>query len=61
LVFEWDPKKAAANELKHGISFEEAGTAFFDRGGIDGEDIEHSTTEPRRMRLARSAAGTFSS
>jgi uncharacterized DUF497 family protein len=57
VVFEWDPKKAAANEAKHGISFEEAGTAFFDRGGIDGDDVEHSTTESRRLRLARSAAG----
>ncbi len=56
-MFEWDPKKAAANEVKHGISFEEAGTAFFDPEGIDGEDQEHSSTEPRRLRLARSAAG----
>ena len=27
--FEWDPKKATANEKKHGISFEEARTVFF--------------------------------
>jgi uncharacterized DUF497 family protein len=59
VVFEWDLKKAAANEVKHGISFEEAGTAFFDRGGIDGDDVEHSTTESRRLRLARSAAGNI--
>jgi uncharacterized protein len=56
-VFEWDSKKAAANEAKHGVSFEEAGSAFFDPGGLDGEDAEHSTTEPRRLLLARSAAG----
>lgn len=56
-MFEWDPRKAASNKTKHGVSFEEAGTAFFDADGVDGEDIEHSTTEARRFRLARSAAG----
>jgi uncharacterized protein len=58
-VFEWDSKKAAANEAKHGVSFEEAGSAFFDPGGIDGEDVGHSATEPRRLRLAQSAAGNI--
>jgi len=56
-VFEWDSKKAAANEAKHGISFEEAGSAFFDRNGLDGEDAEYSMTEPRRLRLVQSAVG----
>lgn len=28
--FEWDPKKAAVNERKHGVSFEEAATVFGD-------------------------------
>jgi uncharacterized DUF497 family protein len=28
--FEWDAKKAAANLRKHGVSFEEAETAFAD-------------------------------
>jgi uncharacterized DUF497 family protein len=54
-VFEWDDKKAASNEAKHGVSFEEASTAFFDPAGVDGEDAEHSITETRRYRLARSA------
>jgi uncharacterized DUF497 family protein len=58
-MFEWDNKKAAANEVKHGISFEEAATAFFDGAGLDGEDLEHSLVEPRRLRLARSAAGNL--
>jgi uncharacterized DUF497 family protein len=58
-VFEWDERKAASNEAKHGISFEEASTAFFDSSGVDGEDIEHSTTEVRRLRLARSATGNL--
>jgi uncharacterized DUF497 family protein len=28
--FEWDPRKDAANRLKHGVSFAEAQEAFFD-------------------------------
>jgi hypothetical protein len=30
LRFEWDAKKNAANRRKHGVSFEEARTAFLD-------------------------------
>ncbi len=30
MEFEWDESKAAVNEKKHGISFEEAQTAFDD-------------------------------
>jgi uncharacterized protein len=56
-VFEWDAKKAALNQSKHGVSFQEASTAFFDPEGLDGEDIEHSWREPRRLRLARAASG----
>lgn len=56
-MFEWDPKKAASNKAKHGVSFEEAGTAFFDPAGVDGEDVHHSVTEARRFRLAKTAAG----
>lgn len=31
--FEWDPKKAASNLKKHGVSFDEAATAFSDKLG----------------------------
>jgi uncharacterized protein (DUF4415 family) len=41
-MFDWDPQKAKANQLKHGVSFEEAATAFLDPDGLDGEDLEHS-------------------
>ena len=30
IKFEWDARKASANEKKHGISFAEARTVFFD-------------------------------
>lgn len=54
-MFDWAPQKARANRLKHGVSFEEAATAFADPDGLDGEDLEHSLIEPRRLRLAKSA------
>jgi uncharacterized protein len=31
--FEWDPRKAAANRRKHGVTFEEAATCFADPAG----------------------------
>ncbi len=33
MKFEWDPKKAAANQRKHGVTFEEAATCFADPNG----------------------------
>jgi hypothetical protein len=56
-MFDWDPPKAKSNRLKHGISFEEAATAFLDPAGLDGEDVEHSESEERRLRLAKSSLG----
>lgn len=37
--FEWDSAKAAANVNKHGVTFEEAVTAFDDPRAIDAPDI----------------------
>ncbi|MPZ77792.1 MAG: BrnT family toxin [Deltaproteobacteria bacterium] len=54
-MFDWDPRKAKSNRLKHGVSFEEAATAFLDPAGLDGEDLEHSESEARRLRLAKSS------
>ena len=56
-MFDWDPQKAKANQLKHGVSFEEGATAFLDPDGLDGEDLEHSLGELRRLRLAKSSTG----
>ena len=39
--FAWDPKKAAANLEKHGVSFEEASTAFDDELGAYYPDTLH--------------------
>ena len=59
LMFEWDSKKAKSNENKHGVSFEEASTVFFDSVGLDGEDLAHSVQEERRYRLGQSGAGNL--
>jgi uncharacterized protein len=56
-VFEWDRAKAAANLLKHGVSFEEAATVFADPQGLDGHDLRHSVGEARFLRIGKSVAG----
>ena len=45
--FEWDPKKEAANIIKHGVSFFNAQQAFLDPHRIIAEDLEHSKDEIR--------------
>ena len=49
--FEWDPAKAAANLRKHGVSFAEAETAFYDDYARVLPDPEHSTDEEDRFLL----------
>jgi uncharacterized protein len=57
LEFEWDPDKAEANRRKHGVSFEEAMTAFRDPLGRLVDDPEHSVEEERFVLFGRSGAG----
>lgn len=45
--FEWDENKNGINKRKHGISFEEASTVFYDEYAILFDDPEHSTDEDR--------------
>lgn len=52
--FDWDRHKAASNLSKHGITFEEAATVFFDVTALDGRDVAHSETEPRALRVGSS-------
>jgi len=47
MEFLWDPKKAAANLRKHGVSFEEASTVFRDGLSVTGSDPDHSVGEHR--------------
>ena len=39
--FEWDNNKALINEKKHGITFEEASTVFYDENAILFDDPDH--------------------
>ncbi len=45
--FEWDPNKDAINREKHGVSFYEAQSAFFDSDRIISVDDNHSHHEKR--------------
>ena len=56
-MFSWDIPKAILNFDKHGVSFEEAATAFDDENGLDWADVKHSKAENRRKRLAKSDMG----
>lgn len=51
LRFDWNPDKAALNNEKHGISFEEAKTVFYDEGAILFDDPDHSQDEERFLIL----------
>ncbi len=46
-LFEWELKKAAVNLQKHGVSFEEAATVFFDPLSLTVADLLHSAEENR--------------
>jgi uncharacterized protein len=56
LTFEWDKRKAAANLKKHGVSFEEAKSAFYDERAKLIDDPDHSENEDRMVLLGLSYA-----
>ena len=45
--FEWHPEKAESNLQKHGVSFEEAASVFFDPLSLTIPDPLHSDDENR--------------
>jgi len=57
MSFEWDPKKAAANRRKHGISFEEASSALRDTFSATAHDPDHSEDEDRFVTFGVSSRG----
>jgi len=54
LLFEWDPNKAKENLEIHGVSFDEAGTAFRDTLSLAIYDPLHSEAEDRFVLLGNS-------
>ena len=55
LGFEWDEAKSRENLRKHGVSFEEAQTAFYDENAIRFLDPDSSGGEDRFIMLGMSA------
>lgn len=51
LNFKWDDRKNAKNKAKHGVSFEEAQTVFFDENAMEFFDPDHSRDEDRFIML----------
>jgi uncharacterized protein len=55
MTFSWDDRKDRENQRKHGISFEEASTAFADENARLKHDPDHSQQEDRFILLGFSA------
>jgi uncharacterized protein len=51
IAFRWDENKNRENQRKHGVSFEEARSVFFDDHGVEFYDNEHSEWEDRFLLL----------
>jgi hypothetical protein len=54
LRFEWDARKALTNQVKHGISFEEAMSVFTDPLARIFDDPDHSVAESREIIIGLS-------
>ena len=59
IEFTWDPVKNMLNQRKHGVSFEEAMTVFFDEEALLEFDELHSEDEERFRILGRSSRGNI--
>ncbi len=57
--FEWDKAKSIVNKKKHGISFVEALTVFYDNQAIVIADPDHSIDEERFIALGLSSFGNL--
>jgi len=55
LRFEWSTSRSLANRRKHGVSFEEAETVFYDDHALLIADPEHSDDEDRFVLLGLSS------
>ena len=51
IKFEWDTAKGTSNKKKHGISFEEAQSVFYDEFAVQFFDEENSMSENRFLML----------
>lgn len=51
IEFEWDEAKASRNLVKHGVSFDEATTVFYDERAVQFYDDGHSELEEDRFLI----------
>ena len=51
MIYEWDPEKAAENQRKHGVSFDEAITVFLDPLALSFDDPDHSSSDRRFITI----------
>lgn len=54
ISFIWDDRKNRQNQRKHGVSFEEAQSVFFDDEAQEFFDPDHSEVEARFLLVGRS-------
>ena len=54
IKFEWDNRKDKSNQKKHGVSFEEAKSVFYDDNAIEFYNFDHSHEEERFLMLGLS-------
>ncbi len=59
MKFEWNEEKNKQNILKHGISFEEAQTVFYNDNSVVFDDLEHSDDEERFLIVGFSFKGNL--
>ena len=57
--FEWDHQKAAANQQKHGVTFQEAVEVFADDYSSTVADPDHSVGEARFVIFGKTIGGRF--
>lgn len=57
--FEWDPIKDIENQLKHGVSFDEAKYAFEDPYRLIAPDKTHSASENRYYCIGKVGESIF--
>ena len=51
IKFEWDTVKAVSNQKKHGVSFEEAQSVFYDEFAVQFFNEDNSEAEDRFLML----------
>jgi uncharacterized protein len=51
IEFEWDAAKAESNSKKHGVSFEEAQSVFYDESAVQFFDADNAEAEDRFLML----------